>query len=295
MAQSPAHRFGQIIGDALEDAIEPLLREFAARHHLYLDKKGPRAARRGKKVSWRDLNDNSHDLDYVLERGGSPTQIGIPVAFIETAWRRYTKHSRAKAQEIQGAILPLRATYNDAGPFIGAVLAGVFTTGALAQLRSLGFSILFFPSGVVFTAFQQVRINAHSTESTPDADFAEKVRAWDRLSARQRARVGRALLSQREDDVRQFMSELERAIARTIQLIRILPLHGSPVQWSSIHAAVEFIEHYDESEPAIQSLVRYEIEIQYENGDAIKGQFEDKTGAIQFLRTFLLPLPTVPG
>lgn len=70
MAQSPAHRFGQIIGDVLEAAIRPLLEKFARDHDLYLDAGGPRSCRRGKKCSWLDLNGNSHDLDFVLERGG---------------------------------------------------------------------------------------------------------------------------------------------------------------------------------------------------------------------------------
>lgn len=103
MAESPAHRFGQIVGEVLESAIIPLLDSFANTHGLYLDKKGPRPGRAGKKCSWVDLNKNTHDLDYVLERGGTLQKRGIPAAFIETAWRRYTKHSRNKAQEIQGA------------------------------------------------------------------------------------------------------------------------------------------------------------------------------------------------
>ena len=44
---------------------------------------------------------NVHDLDYVFEQGGTEATIGQPKAFIEIAWRRYTKHSRNKAQEIQ--------------------------------------------------------------------------------------------------------------------------------------------------------------------------------------------------
>src|SRR4051812_33111649 len=105
MAQSPAHRFGQIIGDVLEAAVEPLLADFAKKHGLYLDKRGERSCRPGVKCTWIDLNKNSHDLDFVLERGGTADKRGIPAAFIETAWRSYTKHSRAKAQEIQGAVM----------------------------------------------------------------------------------------------------------------------------------------------------------------------------------------------
>jgi hypothetical protein len=82
VAESPAHRLGQIIGDALELAIEPVLRDFADEHDLYLDRKGPRPARPGKKVTWIDANGNSHDLDFVLERAGTDEAIGVPAAFI---------------------------------------------------------------------------------------------------------------------------------------------------------------------------------------------------------------------
>src|SRR5256885_140332 len=100
MAVAPGHRLGQIIGDVLETAIQPVLADFATEHSLYLDRKGDRPARRGKKVTWADDLGNVHDLDFVLERGGTPAKIGVPAAFIETAWRKYTKHSRAKAQEM---------------------------------------------------------------------------------------------------------------------------------------------------------------------------------------------------
>ncbi len=48
MAQSPAHKLGQIIGDELERAIHKPLREIAEEFGLYLDYKHPRTARGGK-------------------------------------------------------------------------------------------------------------------------------------------------------------------------------------------------------------------------------------------------------
>ena len=134
MAQSLSHKFGQIIGDLLEAGLEPHLQRFAKKHKLYLDKKGKRKARPGQKVSWEDDNHNKHDLDFVLERGGTDEKLGMPVAFIETAWRRYTKHSRNKAQEIQGAILPLAFKYKNLSPFMGVVLAGEFTKGVICHI-----------------------------------------------------------------------------------------------------------------------------------------------------------------
>jgi hypothetical protein len=125
VARSPAHQWGQIIGQQfLEVALEPVLRAVAIEHGLYLDVKGDRPARSGKKIAWADDFGNTHELDFVLERGGTPDRVGDPVAFIETAWRRYTKHSRNKAQEVQGAVLPLATRHHRHAPFVGVVLAG---------------------------------------------------------------------------------------------------------------------------------------------------------------------------
>lgn len=132
---------------------------------------------KGKKVSWTDRFENTYDLNYVPKRNGTRDIVGVSVAFIETAWRRYTKHFRNKAQEIQGAILPLVQTHQNAAPFIGVVLAGIFTEGALNQLSSLRFSILYFPYKTVMDVFSEVGIDAHFDENTPDDEFSLKVQA----------------------------------------------------------------------------------------------------------------------
>lgn len=291
MAESPAHKFGQIIGDLLENSIEPLLAGFAQRHGLYLDKKGPRAARTGKRVAWIDRFGNVHDLDYVFERGGTAAQIGTPVAFIETAWRRYTKHSRNKAQEIQGAILPLVETHRNAAPFIGAILAGVFTEGALTQMRSLGFSILYFPYETVMQAFGRTGIDACYDERTADQVVLQKVSVWESLSPEERAVAATALVEINEEEVRQFMESLGRAVLREIELIRVLPLHGLSCEWSSLEEAIAFIENYDE-DSRLGAAIRYEVEVRYSNGDRIQAQFKDKESGVAFLRSFQPPLIT---
>jgi len=282
LAESPAHRFGQILGDVLEAAIEPLLAQFAREHDLYLDRKGERPARSGKQVRWADSYGNSHDLDYVFERNGTDTEVGTPVAFIEAAWRRYTKHSRNKAQELQGAILPLVETYKEAAPFIGAILAGVFTTAALTQLRSLGFHIVYFPYEEIIQAFASTGIDAKFDEDTPDSEVLRKVRAWDKLPRKRRVRVGQLLLELRRQEIRQFMDALERMVSRKVSRIRILPLHGTPVEWISVEDAVFFIEQYRET-GAQTLLVKYEVLVTYTNGDRIEGQFSAKGNAIQFV------------
>jgi len=188
MAESPSHQFGQVIGDVLEAALRPALQDFANKYNLYLDKHGPRPAREGNKVTWTDKNGNKHDLDFVLERSGTANIIGTPVAFIETAWRRYTKHSRNKAQEIQGAIMPLVETHGTS-PFIGVVLAGEFTQGAISQLSSLGFAVAYFPYPTVIKAFSTVGIDASSDEETPDEEFAARIVKWNALGLAQKDKV----------------------------------------------------------------------------------------------------------
>ena len=143
------------------------------------------AKARGKKhkVAWIDGKGNTHDLDYVFETAGDADHIGTPRAFIEIAWRRYTKHSRNKAQEIQGAILPLAERYSDAHPFLGVVLGGVFTEGSLNQLRSHGFTVLYFPYKSVIGAFAFAGIDAAFDEDTPDSQLLRKVKQYQKLSA----------------------------------------------------------------------------------------------------------------
>lgn len=288
MAIAPAHRFGQIIGEVLEAAVTPLLEEFAEEHGLYLDQKGDRPCRTGKKCSWTDLNGNVHDLDYVLERGGTAKNKGVPAAFIEAAWRRYTKHSRNKAQEIQGAILPLVETYHNAAPFQGAILAGVFTEGALAQLRSLGFTVLYFPYETVVSVFWRYGIDARFDEGTPDADLKRKVRAYDSLSGLRKRRLARALLIANAASVATFITSLTEVVSRQIDRIIILPLHGSLREWNTIQEAITFIENYDEG-ASTNNFVRYEIQVRYNNGNRVDGTFGDKESAVKFLRIYQPP------
>lgn len=284
MAESPAHRFGQLIGEVVEGAVEPTLRDFATKYGLYLDTKGPRPTRDGNKVSWTDLNGNKHDLDFVIERDGSRTTLGVPAAFIEVAWRRYTKHSRNKAQEIQGAIMPLLETHKRHCPFVGAVLAGVFTEGALTQLKSLGFQIAYFPYETVVEAFSVVKVDAFYDEATPDDEFASRMRRLDALGQPGRSKVAQKLAELNGHQLKDFVEALARVVTRTVTTVRVLPLHGRIVEWASIDDAISFIKAYreDHTEP----FIRFEIQIVYRNGDKISGEFGAKEDAVAFLLSY---------
>ncbi|HEV8004200.1 MAG TPA: hypothetical protein VGP63_30325 [Planctomycetaceae bacterium] len=287
MAESPSHRFGQIIGELLELMLHQPLRKVADKHGLYLDYKHPRSARDNKsKVTWRDSKGNDHDLDYVLERNGSETKRGIPKAFVETAWRRYTKHSRNKAQEMQGAIGPLAETYRDCHPFLGVVLAGVFTSGSTQQLRSHGFSVLYLPYLSIVEAFKAVSIDARFDEDTSDKEVQGKVEAYQRLSADERLAIVDKLQELHRNDFETFIQSLEVSLGRKIERIIILPLHGTGCEMTSVVDAIAFVEKFAVEQAALP-FVRFEVQVRYGNGDKIAGEFSEKGEAIAFLKSLV--------
>jgi hypothetical protein len=193
VAESFAHKWGQTIGNLLQESLRELLQSVADRHGLYLDYQRTRAARTGKKVTWKDRYGNSHDLDYVFERGGTDTVLGLPAAFIETAWRRYTKHSRNKAQEIEGAVRTLADTYSHLRPFLGIILAGVFTQGSLDQLRSRDFQVVYLPYDAIVDAFVAVGIDASFDEHTKERVSAQASTISGRVGTRARTNQDAAL------------------------------------------------------------------------------------------------------
>ena len=288
MADAPGHLLGQIIGNTLEDSVEPLLRKIADRHGLYLDKKGPREERgRLLKVRWTDGLGNAHDLDFVLERAGDEAQRGRPAAFIETAWRRYTKHSRAKAQEIQGALLPLLLHHSDVKPFAGAVVAGQWTAGALTQMRSSGFAVLHVSYNDIVDAFGSFGIDVDSDERTPDAYLQQQVDAYRQLSASQRAAIAAKLISNASDEYIRFEASLQNALQRKITKVVVLPLSGAAMEFESVVEAVTAIQTFDVAVRTHSPFVRFEIQMTYSNGDQISASFVEKADAIQFVQSFV--------
>ncbi len=284
MAESPSHKFGQIIGNLLEAVVGPILSQFAEEKHLYLDhQKKSREARNGKKVTWEDAHGNVHDLDYVLEKDGTDTTRGTPVAFIEVAWRRYTKHSRNKAQEIQGAILPLAEKFRWSNPFLGAVLSGIFTKGSLEQLRSLGFRVLYFPYDTLVAAFAAEGIDIAFDESTPDVVFRKCVKKIDSASRRRMERIKQHLVAANQEQLNEFITVLSSRLDRVIEKVVLVPLYGTLNEFATIDDAIRFLDQHKISESS-GDFRKYEVIIRFSNGDRVEGSFSDKVRVREFLQ-----------
>jgi len=284
MAQSNSHKFGQIIGDILEISMFNHLTEIATKHNLFLDKKGDRKARKGKKVSWIDFYENSHDLDFVLERNGTEEIIGEPVAFIESAWRRYTKHSRNKAQEIQGAVLPLATKHSNNLPFLGVILAGEFTKGALNQLESRDFNVLYFPYESVVKAFGLNGIDANFDEKTSEQEFADKIQQFENCV--NKGKIIDDLIALNQDSFDIFINNLEKTITRFIEYITINPLFGKSNTFNNFDSAFEYFENFSPSIDTDFKFEKFEIHVIYNNGDVINANFSDINEAMKFINSY---------
>ncbi len=124
---SSGHKLGQLIGDWAERYfVLPLLQKVADELGLFLDSRFVDRLARGEKILWPDADGNSVDYDFVLELNGTPDKLGIPVAFIESFWRRGSRHSKDKARDDSGKLAPMREIYPTAR-FLGIIAIGAFT------------------------------------------------------------------------------------------------------------------------------------------------------------------------
>ncbi len=176
---------GQIIGNEVQDMLLEPMRIVAKKKSLYLDYFHPREARDfKKKVRWFDSTNNSHDLDYVMESGGTEKLFGDPTIFIEIAWRRYAKHSRNKIKEILGSLLPLQAKHH--AQFAGVVLCGNFTKPALNEITSNGLSVAMIEYDTIIDAYKTVGADLHFDEATAESESVIKINQYDNLSNEQK-------------------------------------------------------------------------------------------------------------
>ena len=245
MATSQAHKLGEFIGDFFEDLMKKPIRDFAEKNHLYFDTAGNREAREGKKVTWTDIHGSKHDLDFVLEKGGTESIIGDPVAFIELAWRRYTRHSKNKAQEIAGAVDPICEKYRLIKPFKGAILSGQFTENSLNQLRNDDFHILYIPFSTMVAAFKKYGLDIDFDEGTKEAEFRVKYATVAKKTNRPiLEQIRQEIFYRCAPEINQFIAELGASFSRKISSICILPLHGTRVEVENIKSAIDFINDY---------------------------------------------------
>ncbi|MDD3582049.1 MAG: hypothetical protein PHW74_13640 [Desulfobacca sp.] len=284
---SPGHKLGQMLGNFLEEFFYIDLVRLCNKHGFYFDRKGPRPGVRGSKqgVIWKDKDGNKHNLDYVIEKDGSANDQGKPIAFIELAWRRYTKHSRNKTGEIEGALLHLRDTYPSC-QFLGAILAGEYTEGGKNQLVSHNINLIHIPFSVLATCFISKGVDLSYPEKAPSSVKAAIVEHWEALSQNDISDIEICLRNSIKEEYLLFRQKLERALLRKVLSLRILTLYGNELVFSSIQEAISAISELQEDQPNDLRFIKFEILLRFTDGDKIDCTFHTKEETLRFLNIF---------
>ena len=289
MANSDSHRLGQLIGLMLERAMKPQLQSILGPSHFLDSVSTSRSARNGKKkVTWLDAQNNKHDLDFVIEQNGTDLVFGSPKAFIECAWRRYTKHSKNKAQEIQGAVIPLAETYANHKPFLGAILAGEFTAPSLQQLQSVGFNVLYISYNDIVQAYALgANLDISYVEKTSLIDLKNKADAVENLNIQQVDNVIQFLIGIIQPKLNVFLQSLQISLMRSIKKIVVQPLFGTTNIFQDALSAQQYLNAIDlNTIPNNLTCNWIFIFVEYSNGENFRAEFLDKISALDFLSKF---------
>ena len=280
---SPGHKLGQMVGMILQGTLKAPLQKIALGKGLYCDCQGPRpGVREGTKVTWVDLHGIPHDLDYVFERNASPFKRGEPVAFIEVAWRRYTKHSRAKSGEIEGALLPLSQTFPSVR-FLGAIIAGEYTEQGLEQLRRSGISVMAISFNIIRDVFASENVKIDYPEKASAQEKAELNRVLESLNQTQLKKIPEHLWKSIERDYGEFERRLTAELERVPKSIRVVTLLGYDRTFSTIEEAIKALEVETRTIAPSLSEQGYEVFVEFATGSKIDARFKTKDELMRFL------------
>lgn len=242
---SSGHKLGQLIGDWYEEYfVLPLLQDAANSLELYVDSRFiERTCRESAKIIWKDIDGNSVDFDYVLELDGTDTIFGVPVAFIECFWRRGERHSKDKARDDSGKLMPMRDTYPTAR-FLGIVSAGNFTEPARELVKSRGIDLFYVPKNKIIESFYSCGLTIDYPDRANENEKSSIVAAFEeQFCESKKLDVRRALIDLIGiASIKSYVSRVNSYLSALPQEIRfILRQDSMPIIFKSIHSASEFL------------------------------------------------------
>ena len=264
---SSGHKLGQLIGDWYEEYfVLPLLEKVGADLNLYVDSRFRQRSVRSGKIIWEDVDGNEVDYDYVLELGGTDSKIGVPVAFVECFWRRGSRHSKDKARDDSGKLMPMRDTYPTAR-FLGIVSAGDFTAPARELVRSRDIDLFYVPKQKVVDAFAACDLVMDYPDRSSEEEKSKIVDAFNSaFGAGKKRQVHDALIELvGQAAIESYSDRVSASLSALPQEIRLIVRHDSePLIFDAVDAASEFLEAptFDMSNPTAS----YTYQVEYSDG-----------------------------
>jgi hypothetical protein len=285
---SSGHSLGQKVGDWLEECfVLPLLTQVAGHLKLFLDHRFlARKARDGEKITWKDEDDNEVDYDFVMELDGTDDHIGIPVAFFECFWRRGKRHSKDKARDDSGKLMPMRDTYPTAR-FLGIIAGGDFTGPASTLVQSRRIDLFCVPKAKIISAFEKNGVNIDYPDRTSEQKKAQLVEAFDRsMTPLVKPKIAQTLTGLvGETSINTYVDRVRAALGALPQELRfIMQRRSQPVVFESIPEATEFLRNPDfDFDSPTENFI---YEITYSDGY----EFERPVNSLEDLRKLHLDI-----
>ncbi len=273
---SSGHKLGQLVGDWFEEYfVLPLIQSVGKSLNLFVDSRFVNRNAREGKILWDDLDGNSADYDYVLELGGSENKLGIPVAFIECFWRRGARHSKDKARDDSGKLMPMRETYPTAR-FLGIVSAGDFTNPARELVRSRGIDLFYVPKEKIVKAFDSCGLIMDYPDKLPESKKANIAKKFDNhFTASKKKKVQKSLIELiGQATIETYVDRVRATLSALPQEIRFILRHDSmPITFESVGAATDFLNSptFNMTSP----IESYLYQVTYSDGSEFEKSADD--------------------
>jgi hypothetical protein len=265
---SAGHKLGQLVGDWYEEYfVLPLLQKVADHLKLYLDHRfRKRKARTSDNIIWQDEDNNEVDYDFVMELDGTGSKRGIPVAFFECFWRRGARHSKDKARDDSGKLMPMRDVHPTAR-FLGIVAGGDFTAPARTLVQSRKIDLFYVPKAKIVSAFAKHKLQIDYPDKLAEVKKAQLANAFERsLTAKNKQKAAATLRDLvGETSINTYVDRVRAALGALPQELRFISQRQSaPVVFESIPEATEFLK--DPKFNFTSSAESFIYEITYSDG-----------------------------
>lgn len=265
---SAGHKLGQLVGDWWEEyVVLPLLFDISNELDLFLDHRfRDRKCRNVTKIIWEDEDGHAVDYDFVLELDGNDDKQGIPVAFIEVFWRRGARHSKDKARDDSGKLLPMRQTYPTAR-YLGIAACGSLTEPARDLIKAREIDLFYVPKSKVIEAFEKNEMIIDYPDRLAEADKSKLAdgfgKKFNEVQKKKVAETLRKIIG--KASLKSYRSKLSSSLAALPQEIRFQEASRSEYKiFESIKKATEFLK--SPSFHKQQGDVSYFYEITYSDG-----------------------------
>ena len=232
VATAPGHLLGQIIGNVMEEALAGSPKTWPTATTCTLDSDGPRpGVRPGAHVAWTDDFGNSHDLDFVLERGGSARKLGNPAAFVE-AWEaiRNTPRRRPRRSRVRSCPCWRSGTTSSPRLPLWSLVNGLLLpSNRCGRAASWSLHLDFATTSRVFSeAGIDIEGLGRERPTTSGSGSATPTRARVTREKRQLATAARGAWRR----VPGLHHGAGRRVMRTIDYVVVTPLHGNGNQYA---------------------------------------------------------------